>query len=54
MQTTQNSKLNSIVPSIDENQVLHESGRLKNNNCTNLILVPKNGTVTELIIRLAH
>ena len=54
----QNSKLCSLDPFIEEDQVLHVGGRLKNsslnNSCTHPILLPKNGTVTELRIRWCH
>ena len=52
------NKLYSLDPSVDEGQVLHVGGRLKNsslsNSCTYPILFPKNGTVTELLIRWCH
>ena len=52
------SKLYSLDPFLDEDQVLHGGGRLKNsslnNNCTHPILLFKNGTVTELFIKWCH
>ena len=54
----QNSKLYSLDPFVDEDQVLRVGGRLKNsslnNSCTHPILLPKNGTVTELLIRWCY
>ena len=51
----QNSKLYSFA---DENQVLRVGGRLKNsslnNSCAHPILLPKNGTVTELLRRWCY
>lgn len=54
----QNRKLNSLDPFVDEDQIpclLCVGGRLKNrklnNNCTYPILLSKDGTVTELLIR---
>ena len=54
----QNSKLYSLDPFIGEDQVLHLGGRLKNaslnNSFTHPALLPKNGTITELLIRWCH
>ena len=51
----QNNKLHSLDPFVNEDQVLRVGGRLKNsslnNSCTHPILLPNNGTVTELLIR---
>ena len=51
----QNSKLYSLDPFVGEDHVLHVAGGLKNsslnNNCAHPILLPKNDTVTELLIR---
>ena len=53
-----NNKLYSLDPFVDEDQVLRVDGRLKDtslyNSCTHPILLPKNGTVTELPIRWYH
>ena len=54
----QNIKLYSLDSFVGEDQVLPVGGRLKNislsNSCTHPILLPKNGTVTELLIRWCH
>ena len=51
----QNSKLYSLDPFIGEDQVLRVGGRLKNgswnNSFTHPVLLPKNCTITELLIR---
>ena len=54
----QNSKLYSLYPFVDEDQVLCVDGRFKNsslnNNCTHPILLPKNIAVTELLKGWCH
>lgn len=51
----QNSKLDSLSPFVDEDEILRAVGRLKssnlNNNCVLPILLPKTVTVTELLIK---
>ena len=51
----QNNKLYSLDPFVDKDKVQCVGGRLKNgslnDSCTHPILLPKNGTVTELLIR---
>lgn len=51
----QNSKLDSLRPFVDEDEILRAVGRLKssnlNNNCVLPILLPKTVTVTELLIK---
>ena len=51
----QNSKLDSLRPFVDEDEILRAIGRLKssnlNNNCVLPILLPKTVTVTELLIK---
>ena len=54
----QNGKLYLLNTFLDEDHVLHVGGRLKNSSwndsCTHPILLLKNGTVTELLIRWCH
>ena len=54
----QSSKLYSLDPFVDDDQVIRVGGRHKNsslnNICAHRILLPKNGTVTELLVRWCH